>query len=75
MGEVEIYLPLAGVIDLEAETARLQKSWTPSKELRRTEDKLTPASWQAPPEVVSWKKSAGKSICPGGASCRKGCAN
>jgi valyl-tRNA synthetase len=57
---VEIYLPLAGVIDLEAETARLQKELTAlEKELRRTEGKLKSPGFlaKAPPEVVLKEKT------------------
>ncbi|MEW5783893.1 MAG: valine--tRNA ligase [Bacillota bacterium] len=53
---VEVYLPLAGVIDLEAETARLQKELAQlEKELRQTEVKLNSPGFlaKAPAAVVA----------------------
>ncbi len=57
---VEIYLPLAGVIDLEAETARLQKELDRvAKDLKRAEGKLARRGFveQAPPPVVARERA------------------
>ncbi len=54
--EVEAYLPLAGVIDLEAEVARLEKELAQvQKELRQARNKLHNPDFmkKAPPEVVA----------------------
>ena len=58
--ELEAYLPLAGVIDLEAEVGRLKKELQQvEKELRRTEGKLRNPGFlkKAPPEIVAKEKA------------------
>lgn len=58
--DLEVYLPLAGVIDLEAEVARLKKELQQvEKELRRTEGKLRNPGFlkKAPPEIVAKEKA------------------
>ncbi len=53
--EIEIYLPLKGVIDLEAEVARLQKELQQAeKELKRAGSKIASRGFllKAPPEIV-----------------------
>lgn len=58
--ELEIYLPLAGVIDLEKELARLNKELDQvSKDLRRSEGKLNSDGFrrQAPPAVVEKERA------------------
>ncbi len=58
--QIEAYLPLGGVIDLEAEVARLQKELQQvEKEFERTDGKLSKPGFlqQAPPEVVEKEKS------------------
>ena len=57
---LEGYLPLAGVIDLEAEAGRLEKELQQvEKELRRTGGKLQNPGFleKAPPEVVAKEKA------------------
>ncbi len=58
--ELEAYLPLAGVIDLEAEVGRLKKELQQvDKELRRTEGKLRNPGFlkKAPPAIVAKEKA------------------
>ncbi len=58
--DLEVYLPLEGVIDFEAERARLQKELTQVvAEIKRTESKLKSAGFlkKAPAEVVAREKS------------------
>ena len=58
--ELEVYLPLGGVIDLEAEMARLEKELQQvEKELRRTSGKLRSPGFlkKAPPEVVAKERA------------------
>ena len=58
--ELEVYLPLAGVLDLEAEVSRLQKELAQEeKELRRTVGKLQNPNFvqKAPPEIVAKEKA------------------
>jgi valyl-tRNA synthetase len=53
---VEVYLPLEGVIDLEAEVTRLEKELQQvERELRQTRGKLDSPGFiqKAPPEIVS----------------------
>ncbi len=57
---LEVYLPLAGVIDLEAEVGRLKKELDQvEKEMRRTEGKLRSQGFlkKAPPEIVAKEKA------------------
>ena len=57
---LEVYLPLAGVIDLEAEVGRLEKELQHvEKELRRTEGKLQSDGFlkKAPPEIVAKERA------------------
>lgn len=57
---VEVYLPLKGLIDVELETARLNKEKTGlEKELKRVEDKLGNAGFlaKAPAAVVEKEKA------------------
>jgi valyl-tRNA synthetase len=52
---VEVYIPLAGLVDLDKEIARLKKeSGSVSKELERVRGKLANESFlaKAPPEVI-----------------------
>ena len=52
---VEVYIPLAGLVDLDKEIARLQRDVVAvSKELERLHGKLANESFlaKAPPEVV-----------------------
>ncbi len=56
---IEVYLPLEGVIDLEAETARLEKELNQVQaEIKKTEGKLNNPSFvdKAPDEVVAKEK-------------------
>ncbi|MDY6826192.1 MAG: valine--tRNA ligase [Bacillota bacterium] len=56
---IEVYLPLEGIIDLEAETARLEKELEQlKKEIERTEKKLNNPHFikKAPPQVVQKEK-------------------
>lgn len=58
--ELEVYLPLAGVIDLQAEIARLERELQQlERELRRTEGKLENPRFlrKAPPEIVAKERS------------------
>ncbi len=58
--EVEVYLPLEGVIDIDAEKARLRKELSQVEaEIKRTEGKLNSEGFlkKAPAEVVSKEKS------------------
>lgn len=58
--ELEVYLPLAGVIDLEAERSRLEKERQQlDQELRRTVGKLNNPKFveKAPPEVVAKERA------------------
>ena len=58
--ELEVYLPLAGLIDIEAEIGRLKKELKQvEKELRRAEGKLQSPGFlkKAPPEVVAKEKA------------------
>ncbi len=58
--ELEVYLPLAGVIDLEAERSRLEKELQQlDQELRRTVGKLKNPKFveKAPPEVVAKERA------------------
>ncbi len=60
IGDIEIYLPLEGVIDLEAETARLEIELTRlQQEIKKTEGKLNNPSFvdKAPGEVVAKERS------------------
>ena len=55
VGEVEAYLPLAGLVDIAAERARLQRALDEAAaEIARAEGKLTNEQFvtRAPPEVV-----------------------
>ncbi len=57
---VEVYLPLEGVVDIEAETARLEKEVEQLlSEIKRTEGKLNNEEFikKAPPEVVSKERA------------------
>ncbi|MBF0445607.1 MAG: class I tRNA ligase family protein, partial [Magnetococcales bacterium] len=61
VGEMQIFIPLAGLIDIEAETARLQKGLQKlDKDLERVVGKLTNPNFlaKAKPEVVA--KEQGK---------------
>ena len=52
---VEVYIPLAGLVDLDKEIARLEKeTGAVSKELERVRGKLANESFlaKAPPEVI-----------------------
>lgn len=63
--EIEAYLPLSGVIDLEAEVARLQKELQQvEKELKRTRGKLANRGFlqQAPPEIVDKEQARGREL-------------
>ncbi|MFO8192987.1 MAG: valine--tRNA ligase [Bacillota bacterium] len=56
---IEVYLPLEGIVDLEAETARLKKELEQlQKEIERTEKKLNNPHFikKAPPQVVQKEK-------------------
>lgn len=56
---IEVYLPLEGIVDLEAETARLKKELDQlQKETERTEKKLNNPHFikKAPPQVVQKEK-------------------
>lgn len=56
---VEIYLPLAGLIDVEKETARLNKELaTLDKEVSRLDKKLSNAGFiaKAPADIVEKEK-------------------
>ena len=56
---IEVYLPLEGIIDLEAETARLEKELEQlNKEIERTDKKLKNPDFikKAPPPVVQKEK-------------------
>ena len=56
---VEIYLPLAGLIDVEKETARLNKELaTLDKEISRLDKKLSNAGFiaKAPADIVEKEK-------------------
>ncbi len=58
--DLEVYLPLEGVIDFEAERARLQKELTQVEtEIKRTESKLRSEGFlkKAPAEVVAKEKA------------------
>ena len=58
--EIEVYLPLAGVVDLEAERGRLEKELAQvERELRRTTGKLQNPGFvgKAPPEIVAREKA------------------
>ncbi len=58
--DLEVYLPLAGVIDIEAEVSRLKKELEQvERELRRAEGKLENPEFlkKAPPEVVAKEKA------------------
>ncbi|MGI6616374.1 MAG: valine--tRNA ligase [Dethiobacteria bacterium] len=58
--ELEVYLPLAGVVDLEAEMGRLEKELQQvERELRRTMGKLQNPKFvkKAPPEIVAKEKA------------------
>ncbi|HHX50948.1 MAG TPA: valine--tRNA ligase, partial [Clostridia bacterium] len=60
VGGVEIFLPLAGLIDIEVETGRLEKELqTLAGELKRLEGKLNNEGFlvKAPAEVVSKERS------------------
>jgi valyl-tRNA synthetase len=55
MSGVEVYVPLAGLVDLDKERSRLEKeSGTVSRELERVRGKLANESFlaKAPPEVI-----------------------
>jgi valyl-tRNA synthetase len=55
VGEVEVFLPLAGLVDIAAEQARLQAALAEAeKERARVEGKLANANFvqKAPPEIV-----------------------
>lgn len=57
---LEAYLPLAGVIDLQAEVSRLEKELQQvEQELRRTEGKLRNPGFlkKAPPEIVAKERA------------------
>ena len=62
VGSVEIFLPLAGIIDTDEERTRLEKNLAEAnKQIQRLEKLLAgPFSQKAPPDVVS------KGICFGG---------
>ena len=54
-GGIEVYIPLAGLVDLDKEIARLEKeSGAVSRELERVRGKLANESFlaKAPPEVI-----------------------
>ena len=54
-GGIEVYIPLAGLVDLDKEIARLEKeSGAVSRELERVQGKLANESFlaKAPPEVI-----------------------
>lgn len=54
---VEVYLPLKGLIDVELETARLNKEKTGlEKELKRVEGKLGNAGFWRKRRQRSWKR-------------------
>ncbi|KFI35177.1 hypothetical protein HY00_06995 [Peptococcaceae bacterium SCADC1_2_3] len=58
--EVEIFVPLKGLIDLEKETARLYKELTVlEKELARVQDKLKKDSFltKAPTEIIAKERA------------------
>ena len=58
--EIEVYLPLEGVIDLEAERARLYKELSQLEaEIKRTQSKLNSSGFieKAPAEVVAKEKT------------------
>jgi len=58
--DIEVYLPLEGVIDFEAERSRLQKELSQVEaEIKRTEGKLNSEGFlkKAPAEVVAREKS------------------
>jgi valyl-tRNA synthetase len=62
---VEVYLPLKGLIDVEKETARLQKELDGlQKEIKRIEGKLSNQGFlaKAPAEVVAKEKAKGEEM-------------
>ncbi|HHX87924.1 MAG TPA: class I tRNA ligase family protein, partial [Firmicutes bacterium] len=63
--EVDVYLPLSGVIDLEAEIARLQKELQQvEKDLKRTRGKLANRGFlqQAPAEIVDKEQARSREL-------------
>jgi valyl-tRNA synthetase len=58
--DIDIYLPLAGLVDVQQELARLQKEWEKmDSELTRAENKLKNAGFmaKAPDDVVAQERA------------------
>ena len=65
LGETKILIPLAGLIDTEAETARLAKEIEKhAKDLGRSEQKLANANFvdRAPPEIVDKERARAREL-------------